>query len=186
MKTSIPRTVRSAQNHTLNYAGASANKGGSIFIDHAQNVGHELFEMRATHTGPHYALCEVVNNPELKVVRVDHTALNGKGPIRLDDTLLAGPITYPTPGPRAKTAWLLSRVRPQAAKPKNKPQDRKVGSIVALLPGGNAGFISTPSGEEYFVHRSQMNGVALQVGTRCSFLPVVAPKGPAAISVVAA
>ena len=168
------------QGRGLNHAGSGRAAGSQCYIDPGSGAVHELYCIELVQVGPHFGLGRVFNNPGMSTarVRVDHSTLNGAGPLTVGQVLLVGPLSPELAGPKALGAWPL-----QAAAGRPPGNGQKRGTIHTLHSG--FGFIRPADGSPTaFFHYSQCQGGWVpHVGLAVRYIPIQEPRGPAATSV---
>jgi cold shock CspA family protein len=179
MKANCPRHII-FQNRGLNYAGPGRAAGSHAYIDPGSGAVHDLFCVEVVQVGLHFGLARVANNLGMSTVRVrlDHSLLNGAGPLTVGQVLLAGPLSPEAAGPRALGAWPLDiRV------PRPRSNGERRGFIHSLHAG--FGFVQpADGGPTIFFHFSQyQRGLIPQVGAAVKYIPMQGPRGMAATSV---
>lgn len=168
------------QGRGLSHAGPGRAAGSQCYADPGSGTVYDLYCVEVAQVGLRFGLGRVFNNPGMSAVRVrlDHSLLNGAGPLTVGQVLLAGPLSPGPAGPRALGAWPL-----QTNGALLHSNGEKLGTIHTLH--GGFGFIR-PADESptIFFHFSQCQGGLIpQVGLAIRFIPMQGPRGPAATSV---
>ncbi len=170
------------QGRGLNHAGAGRAAGSQAYIDPGSGTVYDLYCVEVVQVGPHFGLARVANNRGMSAVRVrlDHSLLNGAGPLAVGQVLLAGPLSPEAAGPRALGAWPL-QLHTTAPRPHSNGERR--GFIHTLRAG--FGFIQpADGGPTIFFHFSQCQGGLIpRVGLGVRYIPMQGPRGMAATSV---
>ncbi len=179
MKAQVPNALP-YNGHHINYAGSGKSPGSHLYLDAASGQTLELFYVQVTRTGPHYCLGAAAGNAALKTVRIDQEKLNGHGPAQIGEIFLAGPLSFPSEGPKARCAWPAQVVN----RPQPKPAPRHQGVITRVDGHGNSGRIREERTDRaFFLHHSQLRrGAALREGQRVSFDTARNDKGWLAIN----
>ena len=169
------------QGRGLNHAGPGRVSGSHVYVDPGSGSVSELYCVEIVQVGPHFGLARVVDNPGMSAVRVriDHSLLNGSGPMTVGQVFLAGPFSIELAGPRARGVWPL---RTTAPRPHSSNGERR-GFIHTLRAG--FGFIQpADGGPTVFFHFSQCQGGLIpRVGLAVKFIPMQGRRGMEATSV---
>lgn len=162
---------------TLNLAGAGRAPGSHAYMSPLTGEVVEVFFAKAVSVGSSHAVATIANNPAMPAVRVEHSLLNGHGPVALGQVLLIA-VEFASTGPRAKAAW-------PADTGVKRSDVQKLGTIHAVKHG--YGFI-TPADRtpQLFFHFTELRGLHATVGTPVRFTPRQGTRGPEACDVRAA
>ena len=99
----------------LNHAGPGRVAGSHVYVDPGSGSVSELDCVEIVQVGPHFGLARVANNPGMSAarVRIDHSLLNGSGPLTVGQVFLAGPFCNRAGWPKGSWAWPLHTTAPR-------------------------------------------------------------------------
>ena len=123
MKAQVPNAL-SYNGHQINHAGDGKSPGSHLYLDGATGQTLELYYVQVTQNGPHYCLGTAAGNAALNKVRIDQEKLNGHGPAKVGEVFLAGPLSFPSEGPKARYRLACHRRQPVTAAKAGTPPRR--------------------------------------------------------------
>jgi len=182
----IPRSLQ-YRGGRINHAGRGQAPGSHAYLDATTGRVLHLYFAKVVKTGPLYSLATVSGNHALPLVRIDHVALNGKGPVWVGEILLIGPLCFCPQGPKAENAWhanVLDSNRVARCPTMGGFSPRRTGTITIVKSPTWAFLTRDGDGQNVFVHVSQLQGsVPLAPRQRVTYEEVHSAKGPMAIKV---
>jgi hypothetical protein len=169
----------------VNHAGPGRPAGSALYIDPSRGETLEVYGSRIVGTGPHFALAEVVGNPALPKVRVDHRHFGRT--LAIGEAVLVGSLHFEPAGPRAGCAWPAPASHPPAAPPRAphayRPQAHPAPRPswppqleIGVVAGGSR-VVAERSGEIFTVPPAAWRHGPVPPGSRVVFRAMATPGG---------
>ncbi len=183
-KTSLPRTLGCPEcGGRMNHSGRGRAPGSAFYFCAAcpaSKQGKELWLGRVIRTGAKgFGFLSLDGLPAVDAVHFRHldvvSPTGSADPLQRDDRVLVLLATDPQ---RARRVWKLRRPESNGRANTNGQGDRHRGIITRVVDPAYGFLTEIGSGEDYFVHCSQLaEGIRWEAGEKVTFRPVRTVKG---------